>query len=126
MLLPQFNKLKIVKKIWGEERWIENNEEANFCGKILCFKPGCGFSNHAHYQKQESWLIFSSIFKLEYFNFENADRLEKKLFEGDCIFIPKGVFHRLTNIGIDEGLIFEVSTFHRDEDSYRIEKGIVR
>ena len=123
MLLPQFHKLKVVDKIWGQEHWVENNKEDNYCGKLLYFKPGFGFSNHAHYSKVESWLIFSSIFKLEYFDLEKAVRLTKTLYKGDCIFIQKGVFHKLTNTGDEEGLIFEVSTFHRDEDSYRIEKG---
>ena len=42
--------------------------------------------------------------------------------EGDCITIERGMPHQL--IALEDGSeIFEVSTQHFDEDSYRIRKG---
>lgn len=120
-MLPEFSLPKVVPKSWGRELWIKNCQD--YCGKLLYFNPGCGFSFHAHLKKKETWMIFSSTFKMEYFNGQTSERMIKWLRPLDCIHLERGILHKLTNEGTEEGLIIEVSTFHDDNDSFRIEKG---
>ena len=40
---------------------------------------------------------------------------------GDCVSIPQGVPHQL--FAYENSEVMEVSTPHKDSDSYRIEKG---
>jgi mannose-6-phosphate isomerase-like protein (cupin superfamily) len=119
LMEPIFYKPVVVPKGWGEEVVIDNQPE--YCGKLLKFKKGASFSGHIHILKRESYLIFSGRLMLEYFNYANADRKSRELNVGDCVHIPKGVFHKVT--ALEESTIIEVSTHHYDEDNYRIEKG---
>ena len=108
------------KKAWGEEIWIHNDEE--YCGKILRFKSGGKFSLHFHIKKKETWYVNKGEFILNLIETEEANRNSYFLFPGDIIEIPPGLPHQL--IAQEENSeIFEVSTQHFEEDSYRIEKG---
>jgi len=51
------------------------------------------------------------------------DGLEETLImqPGDSVHLPAGTIHRYT--GIEDSEIFEFSTQHFDEDTYRIERG---
>jgi quercetin dioxygenase-like cupin family protein len=40
---------------------------------------------------------------------------------GDSMHIPVGMIHQM--IALEQSELFEFSTFHMDEDSYRITKG---
>ena len=85
------NAVKKVEKEWGYELWLANNEEENYCGKILFIKKGYQGSMHFHSKKHETFYILE-------------DRLKPHQLiahEGDVKFI-------------------EISTFHRDSDSYRV------
>lgn len=109
----------IVPKAWGEEVIIHNGDD--YCGKILRFNEGAKFSFHFHQKKSETWLIHSGDFKLRYIDPENADEHFVRLDVGDVIEIPQGQPHQLFALTVGE--IFEVSTPHFDDDSYRIKKG---
>ena len=109
----------IVKKKWGEEVIINNTQE--YCGKILRFKPNGMFSMHYHCEKSESWFINKGEFIMDYIDTETAERKTTVLKEGMVVDIPKYQPHKLFTL--DGGEIFEVSTQHFDDDSYRIEKG---
>tara|TARA_R100000231_G_scaffold22927_1_gene21726 strand:- start:2955 stop:3329 length:375 start_codon:yes stop_codon:yes gene_type:complete len=116
---PVFSKLEVHPKGWGDELWITNNEK--YCGKILRFNEGASFSMHFHVKKEETWCVTKGELKLEYFDLEKAERLEKNLVEGDVVHLVQCVPHKLT--AVKDSTVFEVSTQHFNEDSYRVEKG---
>jgi mannose-6-phosphate isomerase-like protein (cupin superfamily) len=110
---------RIVPKAWGEEIIIHNSED--YCGKILRFKEGAKFSFHFHHKKRETWFIHSGDFTLKWIDTKNATKHEHNLIKGMIVEIERGDPHQL--IAHSAGEIFEVSTQHFDDDSYRIEKG---
>ena len=108
-----------VPKGWGEELIIENNEM--YCGKLLIFKKGCRFSMHYHLIKDETWYVDKGEFIYRWIDTETAETIEQKLKEGDVVRQRVGQPHQL--IALTDGVVFEVSTQHFDEDSYRVVKG---
>jgi len=108
-----------VPKGWGEEIIIENNEL--YCGKILIFDAGCKFSMHYHMVKDETWWVEYGEFLYRWIDTETAVMNETKLGEGDIVRQRPGQPHQLE--AISNGRIFEVSTQHKDSDSYRVVKG---
>jgi len=108
-----------VPKGWGEELIIENNEM--YCGKLLIFKKGCRFSMHYHLIKDETWYVNKGEFIYRWIDTETADTIEQKLKVGDVVRQRVGQPHQL--IALTDGEVFEVSTEHFDEDSYRVVKG---
>lgn len=108
-----------VPKGWGEELIIENNEM--YCGKLLKFKKGCKFSMHYHLIKDETWYVNEGEFIYRWIDTDTAETIEQKLKVGDVVRQRVGQPHQL--IALTDGVVFEVSTQHFDEDSYRIIKG---
>ena len=110
-----------VPKGWGEELIIENNEM--YCGKLLIFKKGCRFSMHYHLIKDETWYVDKGEFIYRWIDTETAETIEQKLKPGDVVRQRVGQPHQL--IALTDGTVFEVSTQHFDEDSYRVVRGDV-
>ena len=110
-----------VPKGWGEELIIENNDM--YCGKLLIFKEGCRFSMHYHLIKDETWYVNKGKFIYRWIDTESAETIEQKLKVGDVVRQRVGQPHQL--IALTDGEVFEVSTQHFDEDSYRVVKGDV-
>ena len=109
---------KKVEKKWGYELWIHN--DTDYCGKLLVFsKSGNKFSMHYHMIKDETWYVQKGAFQFDWIDTENGERCYTQIQEGDVIEIKKGLPHQLTAL-TEEATIFEVSTQHFDEDSYRI------
>ncbi len=108
-----------VKKGWGKEIVIANSEK--YCGKLLCFNEGSISSMHFHMLKDETWYVNSGKFIYRWIDTNNADTHEVELREGDSVRQLPGQPHQL--IALTDGVIFEVSTQHFDEDSYRVYKG---
>ena len=88
--------MNFVPKGWGFEKWIVNNEE--YCGKLLYFVKGKRCSWHYHEIKDEVFYIQSGKILVKY---SDGDQM----------------------IALEDTELFEFSTQHFDEDSYRIEKG---
>jgi mannose-6-phosphate isomerase-like protein (cupin superfamily) len=112
-------KSQIVKKGWGHEVIFVNNDK--YCGKILHFNKGAKFSMHYHLIKKETWYVSSGKFTFKYINTKNADIITELLEQNDVITNEIGEPHQI--ICEEEGDIFEVSTSHFDNDSYRVFKG---
>jgi mannose-6-phosphate isomerase-like protein (cupin superfamily) len=109
---------KRVDKKWGYELWIHN--DTDYCGKLLVFsKSGNKFSMHYHMIKDETWYVQKGAFQFDWIDTENGERCYTQIQEGDVIEIKKGLPHQLTAL-TEEATIFEVSTQHFDEDSYRV------
>ena len=108
-----------VPKGWGEELIIENNEM--YCGKLLIFKKGCKFSMHYHLIKDETWYVDKGEFLYRWIDTGTAEIHEQKLKVGDVVRQRVGQPHQI--MAITDGTIFEVSTQHFDDDSYRVFKG---
>ena len=112
---------KVVPKAWGEEIWIHNDNE--YCGKILrFFNKGNKFSLHYHILKKESWYVSSGKFLYTWLDTEKGIEHSTEIEKGTCILIERGFPHQLTALK-DMSEIFEVSTEHFDQDSYRIRVG---
>ena len=105
---------KIVPKIWGHEEWIVN--DALYCGKKLVFNQGYACSLHYHKLKDETFYIAKGVVAVELVNETNAwTRIMKP---GDVQRILPGLQHRI--IALEPAEVMEFSTFHRDDDSYRV------
>jgi quercetin dioxygenase-like cupin family protein len=111
------------EKGWGYEDWIANNEK--YCGKLLFFKKGKRCSLHFHKEKDETFYLQSG--KMEIVLADSKEEYEKGNFEkitispGECVHIWPGRVHQM--IALEDSELFEFSTQHKEEDSYRIIKG---
>lgn len=108
-----------VPKGWGSEIVFVNNHL--YCGKLLCFDKGAKFSMHYHLIKDETWYVKEGEFIYRWIDTKTAEVIESILKVGDTVRQLPGQPHQLE--AITDGVIFEVSTQHFDEDSYRVWKG---
>ena len=111
--------VQIVPKGWGKEIIFVNNDE--YCGKLLCFDKGKKFSMHYHLKKKETWYVSKGTFLLLWIETSNGIQYTEQLTVGDVITNERGAPHPL--IALEDSEVFEVSTKHFDDDSYRIKKG---
>ena len=112
-------KNKIVHKGWGKEIWFINCDE--YCGKILQFNKNKKCSMHYHVNKKETWYVSKGKFIFSWITPVDGILHSEFLQVGDSITNERGHSHQLE--ALEDSEIFEVSTFHKDEDSYRVEKG---
>jgi len=110
---------EIVNKGWGKEIIFVNNPE--YCGKIICFDKGKKFSMHYHLKKKKTWYVAKGRFILNWIGTEEGIHYSEYLEVGDVITNERGEPHQL--LALEDSEIFEVSTRHYDEDSFRIYKG---
>ena len=108
-----------IPKGWGHEIIFENNEL--YCGKLLNFKQGAKFSMHYHMIKDETWYVQEGEFIYRWINTETAEVNERVLKVGDTVRQYPGQPHQLE--ALTDGVVYEVSTEHFDNDSYRVWKG---
>jgi len=107
--------VNFVEKVWGHEEWIVNNDK--YCGKKMVLKKGFRCSLHKHKLKDETFYVASGKVLLEME--EDGKSSQRILMPGDVQHIKIGLWHRFT--GLADSEIFEFSTFHRENDSYRRE-----
>jgi mannose-6-phosphate isomerase-like protein (cupin superfamily) len=69
--------------------------------------------------KNETWYVQSGSFEFHYIDTEHAKRVRNIIKTGDVVYIQKGLPHQLVAME-DNSVVFEVSTEHFDNDSYRI------
>jgi len=112
--------MKFVKKGWGYEKWIVNKEE--YCGKLLFFKKGKCCSWHYHKIKDEVFYLQSGKMIVKFSEGDDIQEAEQVLLEpGQNFYIYPGLRHQM--VALEESELYEFSTQHFDEDSYRIMKG---
>lgn len=111
--------VEIVSKGWGKEIIFVNNDE--YCGKLLCFEKDKKFSMHYHLKKKETWYVSKGSFILIWVDTTNGTTYTEYLKVGDVITNERGEPHQL--IALEDAEVFEVSTKHYDDDSFRMWKG---
>jgi quercetin dioxygenase-like cupin family protein len=111
--------VEIVEKGWGKEVIFVNNDE--YCGKLLCFEKDKKFSMHYHIKKKETWYVSKGSFILIWVETDTGTTHTEYLKVGDVITNERGEPHQL--IALEDAEVFEVSTKHYDEDSFRMWKG---
>lgn len=111
---------KFVSKGWGFEKWIVNNNK--YCGKLLYFVKGKKCSWHYHKIKDEVFFIQSGKILIKYGFEEEIDKSSELILErGDSFHVKPNLIHQMC--ALEDTELFEFSTEHFDEDSYRILKG---
>lgn len=112
--------MHFVPKGWGFEKWIVNSEE--YCGKLLYFVKGKRCSWHYHKVKDEVFYIQSGKILVKYSDEDDLESASELILErGDAFHVYRGLRHQM--IAMEDTELFEFSTQHFDEDSYRIQKG---
>lgn len=111
---------KYVEKEWGYELWLVNDESLNLCSKILFIKKGSKGSCHMHDNKREYWFVQSGkcILRIHKMQQSSPQTVQTVLDKGESFFIDRLTAHQLE--ALEDTTIIETSTFHRDEDSYRL------
>jgi mannose-6-phosphate isomerase-like protein (cupin superfamily) len=116
----QIDAIQLVSKGWGYEKWIVNCEE--YCGKILHMVKGKRCSWHMHKIKDEVFYVQSGKIKIYYGWDDMLDMASVATLErGDKFHVPTGMRHQM--IALEDTELFEFSTQHFEEDSYRLIKG---
>jgi len=109
-----------VDKGWGWERWIVNKEQ--YCGKLLFFEEGKRCSFHYHKIKDEVFYLQSGKMLIKFSEDDDLENATELLLNaGDNFHVYVGLRHQM--IALEDSELFEFSTQHFDEDSYRIVKG---
>jgi len=108
--------LVIVEKSWGYEVRFVNNEL--YCGKIItCFRDKWSSEGKFHYHKKKD----ESFIGLEgktFLEIKDSEKVEQFIiFPKEVIRISPGVKHRFMAL-TEKSKFIEVSTQHRDLDSY--------
>jgi mannose-6-phosphate isomerase-like protein (cupin superfamily) len=112
--------VRIVPKGWGREVWIANG--ALYCGKILEIRKGKRCSLHYHKLKTESFYLRSGRLRLRVKQSPESEILEEfELEAGQCMDIPPGLVHQME--AMEDSELYEFSTQHFEEDSYRLIRG---
>ena len=116
--------IRRVEKDWGYELWIHNDEK--YCGKLLHFNKGQNCSFHYHMIKHETFYLQSGKLKCRFVPLEDLENAHKYewvvLSPGDSKEIHPNLVHQM--LAIEESDLFEFSTQHFDDDSYRITRGL--
>jgi mannose-6-phosphate isomerase-like protein (cupin superfamily) len=112
--------LEIHPKGWGYEKWIVNNQL--YCGKLLFFNANKKCSFHFHKIKTETFYLQSGLIRVLHSFGDDIRQTEEVVLEpGDSFHVPVGLRHQM--IALENSELFEFSTQHFEEDSYRIVKG---
>ena len=119
-MLHSLIKIKHVPKGWGWEKWIANSPE--YCGKLLFIRKNKRCSWHYHKLKDETFYIQSGKIHLFYGDTDDLSKANTTILEpGDKFYVYRGLRHQM--IALSDTELFEFSTQHFDDDSYRIFKG---
>lgn len=104
-----------IAKVWGSEEIIVNNKD--YCGKILTIFGGFISSYHCHKKKTETFYVLKGEVILDLGDKSRENIKRYYLQEGTSITINPGQYHFFTSR--NEAKFLEISTHHKDSDSYR-------
>ena len=104
----------------GYEKWIVNTDE--YCGKLLFFEKNKRCSWHYHKLKDETFYLQSGKILLFYGDSDDLNTATNIVLEpGDKFHIYRGLRHQM--VAVEASELFEFSTQHFEDDSYRVIKG---
>lgn len=107
-------------KGWGKEHWIANSPL--YCGKKLILKKDKKCSVHYHEKKHETFYIQSGKVQMDIYPHGYPGEKKQIIMQpGESIEIQPKLIHQF--YGLEDSEIFEFSTQHFEEDSYRLVKG---
>lgn len=108
-----------VPKVWGYELWFQNSEKYNYCAKLLHINSGQSLSLHFHVDKAETLIPINNDVEVHVYDTVGNQLNSFRLSKNCALEILPGAPHSFQALYGDVDL-FEASTFHRDEDSYRV------
>ena len=94
-----------VQRKWGSYKILDTN--TSWQVKELSFDPGHSLSDQRHAHRSEFWLVVegSILLKLDRGMGKTESRIYRK---GESVDIPKGVWHKATNVGTKLSKVIEV------------------
>ena len=110
--------VKSVKKLWGYEFWLANNEK--YCAKFLKVIPGFQSSIHAHAIKDETFIGYSGTTQLNIHDVKGNITAVHAIHPGMQYRLHQEVFHSFQAVNVS--WILEISTPHSDNDVIRLQK----
>ena len=112
--------IEIHPKGWGYEKWIVNKDE--YCGKLLHIIKGMKCSWHYHQKKDETFYLQEGKLLVRYSEEDDIKKAVEVIMErGDKLHVYRGLRHQM--FALEDSDLFEFSTQHFEDDSYRIIKG---
>jgi quercetin dioxygenase-like cupin family protein len=111
--------MNFVSKSWGWELWICNNQK--YCGKKLFIKQGHHLSWHRHCIKDE--VLFVGSGRMWLTHDLNGEPRSIEMSEGYAFHVTPGITHQMQ--AIEDTVLYEFSTQHFDEDSFRVTRDLV-
>ena len=107
-------------KGWGHESWLANSPL--YCGKLLFFKKGLRCSFHYHKLKTETFYLQSGKLLIKFSNIDDLQTAQSRIMlPGENMQIFPGLRHQM--IALEDSELFEFSTQHFEDDSYRVVRG---
>lgn len=117
--MNKIEKTTLVKKNWGTEEIIVNNDK--YCAKIMALFPNGKLSLQWHKEKQETFFVLNGELHLDRFE-KDGTKVTDILIEGESVTILPCQAHSFYNPGLSNVMFLEISTEHKDEDTYRVTK----
>ena len=109
----------VTNKDWGNIIKIVDNEENNYSGRIINLNQTQMTSTHFHSKKHKTIYVLQGTLTIEIIEPTNGETISFDIDSEECFDIEQNVAHRL--MAKDGGVTaIEISTFHHDEDVYRV------
>ena len=107
-------------KSWGNVIRIVDNEDNDYSGRLLNINQNNQTSTHFHSNKHKTFYVLSRVLVIDVIEPSNAEVLSYKIDSEETFEIEQNVAHRLR---AEEGgvTVIEVSTYHHDNDVYRVQ-----
>ena len=114
---------QVVNKSWGNEVRIVDNEDNNYSGKLLNINQNESTSSHFHSKKHKTFYVLTGVLYVEIVEPESAEVMNYKIDSEETFEIEQNVAHRLS---AQDGnvTVIEISTYHDDEDVYRVQAAL--
>ena len=109
----------VTNKDWGNIIKIVDNEENDYSRRIINLNQNQMTSTHFHSKKHKTIYVLQGTLTIEIIEPTNGETISFDVDSEECFDIEQNVAHRL--LAKDSGVtVIEISTFHHDEDVYRV------
>ncbi|MFE9382193.1 cupin domain-containing protein [Streptomyces sp. NPDC007025] len=116
----EFADTKKVVKLWGQERWLHEEEPDGPYGfKFIRIKAGHRTSLQYHEHKRESYFILEGEAVMHYRATRDGENLRLPMPAGTLAHVDPGAVHRVE--GVTDIVLVEVSTYDDGSDNVRLE-----